>query len=372
MKKFKLLAITGAALIILAVLANCSSLTVVGIDNKSVTGPAQVRQYGVIDPSDITVYAFYKDGSRKPIPISRNDITFDSSRAGRQTVTVRVSGGFTASFETEVMALIGITVAAQPAAIKAGVGINPNWPGLQIQGAWDQMGSEKINNAECQITGLNMYRGGSQTITVAYKGKQTAFNVNVVDMESLRITSGPAKTTYYQGEPLVLAGLRAVGVWSGLSEETIAITLGDVTGYNAQTIGRQTLTVTKNGKTATFIVEVLNLIGIINGTWKGQESSLNGNEEYAFNNGAFFWKYRTVNSETRQINGTYTIESVNGAVTFTSGNADDQDLMRRWRAFSIAIDPRIAGELVRGTVLTVETTWSGRDGSIYKLSYIKQ
>jgi hypothetical protein len=41
-----------------------------------------------------------------------------------------------------------------------------------------------------------------------------------------------------------------------MGSEKINITQADITGYNAQNKGKQTLTITKNGRTATFNVEV--------------------------------------------------------------------------------------------------------------------
>jgi len=344
--------------VLIAVLAGCASMTVVGIDESSVTGPRQVRQYGDINPRDITIYAFYKDDSRKPYTVRSADIVFDNSRAGRQTVTVKVSGGFTATFETEVMALTGITIASQPAAVK--LGASSSWTGLEIQGVWDQMGSEKIDASKCQITGLNTSREGSQTVTVSYNGKQATFSVNVVAMQSIRITSNPTKVSYYQGEPLDLTGLKVVGVYgSGIPDEDLAITTSNITGFNPQTLGRQTLTITRNNRTATFSVEVVPVtVSILNGTWAidtdwGEMGTVR--QEYTFNNGTFVYKYTLVNKDgttNRQANGTYTVSGYKGKVTFTVTGGDYSG-MQGWNDFSIDVDPRVGNlqTTVRGTVL---------------------
>jgi hypothetical protein len=301
MKRFKSLIITGVALVILAVLAGCASMQIVGLE-ETATGPKQVRQYRDIDPKDITVNGTYKDGSTKRVSLSRSDFTFDSSKAGTQTVTIKKSG-FTASFQTEVMALTRITVVSQPQALKLGNSYNlTNMPGLEIQAEWDQMGSEKIFAIDCEYTGLDMNRSGSQNVAITYKGMQTTFNVNVVAMESMRIASNPSKVTYTQGDPLVLTGLKVMGTWTGLPEEEISITAADITGYNANTVGRQTLTVTKNGKTATFTVDVASNPHLaLNGSWA------NGTNVYTFNNG----NWEQVMGSTVFGKGTYTISGSN-------------------------------------------------------------
>jgi hypothetical protein len=89
-------------------------------------------------------------------------------------------------------------------------------------------------------------------------------------MQSLRIISNPAKVTYYLGEPLNLAGLKAAGVWPGIGEEEVSVTVADITGYNAS-LGKQTLTITKNGKATAFQVTVAAVPvtrGDFNGTWE--------------------------------------------------------------------------------------------------------
>ena len=326
MKRFKLLIFTGAALVIVTVLAGCASLTVVDVDNEATTGPRQVRQYGTIDPNDITVYAFYKDESRKRYSVGRSDITFDNTKVGRQTVNIRVSGGFTASFETEVMALTGITVVSPPVGITTGIAARDYADSFNIQGEWDGMGREKIANSECRITGLETPRQvGRRTVTVEYKGLQTTFEVGVYEVESIRITSNPTKLTYMQGEPLDLTGIEVASVYpaeSGITNGRYAsVSMNSISGYNSNTVGRQTVTVTLSGKTATFTVEVReNPFAAVNGTWTN--STEIGDDVYVqkttiitrlvINNGNF---ERSLSGNTI-IRGTVTLAG--GRMTFTS------------------------------------------------------
>jgi hypothetical protein len=367
-------------LLITAVLAGCASMTVVSVESESVTGPKQVRQYGTIDPKDITVYGNFKDGSRKPLSIHKNDISFDNTKPGLQTVNVR-TGKEPASFQIEVMALTGITVTSQPKAFKLGAGVDPKWPGLEVQGAWDQMGSEKINTAECQITGLDTNKAGAQIVTVAWKEKQATFNTQVVAMESIKITSNPTKTTYYQGDTLDLAGIRVVGLWPGIGEEAIAVSASDASGFNSVNTGRKTITITKNGKTATFTVEVADIIGILNGTWEPVPDAL-FTGTYMFNNGNFTYtvKSTTVDANNNPvlmvINGTYTIDTAlpasaptwggtgvwHGKVTFKANVPDQQSQLFKWNNFNINNN---------GTeMLTIQEMPMGN--STYRNSYVKK
>jgi len=264
MKNFKLLIICALTLII-GILAGCASMTLVDLDWDNVSGPAQVRQGQNINPRDVIIYGFYKDGSRKLVGVNASDITFNKSTPGVQTVNVRV--GFfnqqAAQFTTEVMALERLTVASPPRNVifKQGQDPDRSWPGLEIRGEWNQMGSEKIDISYFEITGYDKNQPGRQTITATYEGLAANFQVEVKAM-TLRIVQPPTKAEYLQGETLDLTGLRVNGVWEGLPEEELRIVASDVTGYNPNTIGNQNLTITKDGATVRFTVNTLGLTSI--------------------------------------------------------------------------------------------------------------
>jgi len=321
MKDFiKRFGITALTAVIVFATAGCASLTLVSLD--TVEGPKQVRQGQDISPRDITLYGIYKDDSRKQVTLNSGNIIFNKNTPGPQTVRVRVSGQ-EATFQTEVMALNGITITAQPnpSTLKLGTAVT-SWPGLQIQGAWNGMGSANINTPECQITGYDPNKAGRQTVTVSYQGKTATFNVNVVDLQSIRITSAPTKVTYGYGENLDLSGMRVTGTWPGLPEEAVNITPSNITGFNNQTLGRQTLTVTYGGKTATFNVEV---VLTLNGTWVMRFGNAGAESIYIFNNGNFEDHLRNPNvqgvlNNGPMMTGTYTASGGKLALTTTHLN----------------------------------------------------
>jgi len=152
-------------------------MTVISIEQDSVTGPERVGQGQAINPRDVTVYGMYKDGNRKTVGVRTVDL--DTSTPGTKTARIKVAG-FDASFTTEVVPLSSIT-----------------------------------------------------------------------------LVSPPSKVTYNRGESLNLAGLKVTGAWAGLPAADIAIAASDITGFNANTLGQQRLTITKFGKTAVFNVNVI-------------------------------------------------------------------------------------------------------------------
>ena len=246
-----------AALVIGTVLAGCASIDLVSLE-KTVEGPRQVRQGQDINPEDIMVWGIYGDAGRKQVNLNSSNIVFNKHTPGPQTVRIRVSNK-EVSFQTEVMPLCTLAVASQPSTItfRQGQEAPTTWPGLEIRGEWDSMGSDRIDFASCTFSGYNKDQSGRQAIMVSFEGATTAFNVEVRSLTSIKIAQPPLKLTYGPGESLNLTGLSVVGVWEGLPEQEIAITTNDVTGFNAAMAGTQTLTVTKDGRTATFNVEVV-------------------------------------------------------------------------------------------------------------------
>jgi hypothetical protein len=74
----------------------------------------------------------------------------------------------------------------------------------------------------------------------------------VPTLASIEVTTRPAKTVYVTGEALDLTGLVVTGTYDDGSTKAETITAADVSGYNKDTLGEQTLTVTVNGKTTPF------------------------------------------------------------------------------------------------------------------------
>jgi hypothetical protein len=265
MKNFKLLALIGAVLLIAFFLAGCASMTLVSVD-QNVRGPSRVRQGYDIDPGSIVVYGLYEDGQTRAISVSPSNIIFDKRRPGRQTVNVRVGiiNSQVVSFQTDVMPLTSLTISSEPrkSIFKLGERPDPTWPGLEVRGEWEQMGSDRIDPALCEITGFIPNQDGKQVIQVSYEGLTAVFDIDIKPMTAINIIQAPAKLVYLQDDPFDITGLRVTGVWDGFPEEELNITPEDITGYNAGFIGNQHITVSKNGKTATFDIELLGLTSL--------------------------------------------------------------------------------------------------------------
>ncbi len=111
------------------------------------------------------------------------------------------------------------------------------------------------------VSGYDKNTLGTQTVTVIYNGLTATFEVNVVDyVSSIEVASNPTKTTYKYGEELDIAGLAVNQVYASGAKSQIEVSSEMVSGYNKNTLGTQTVTVTYNGLTATFEVSVVDYI----------------------------------------------------------------------------------------------------------------
>lgn len=128
------------------------------------------------------------------------------------------------------------------------------------------------------ISGYDPTKTEVQTITVSVDGKTATFSVNVIAkaVETIEIISLPTKTEYIQGQELDLTGAKVlvthndgsfeiVDVTSEFvtitledgSTELIVVTSASISGFDKHSVGEQTITVTIDGKTATFNVIVI-------------------------------------------------------------------------------------------------------------------
>lgn len=113
-----------------------------------------------------------------------------------------------------------------------------------------------------EVSGYDPNAVGDQKITVTYEGVSATFTVTVKASEKPQPTldkielSGDVKTEYTQGEKLDLSKLVVTAVYSDGSKAEIKAGDYTVSGYDPNTVGEQTVTVTYGGKTASFTVTV--------------------------------------------------------------------------------------------------------------------
>ena len=180
------------------------------------------------------------------------------TKSGTQTITVTY-GGKTTTFTVNVAALTvqSVSIKTKPNKTTYYVGDMLDNTGLTLTVKYTDGSTKTISSGyTCSITTLNVQ--GTQTVSITYGGKSATFTVTVkpATLVSIAIKTKPNKTTYYVGDRLVTTGLSLTATYSNGTTKTI---YSDFTCSPAllNTAGTQTVTVTYEGKTATFTVTVL-------------------------------------------------------------------------------------------------------------------
>ena len=239
-------------------------VNLVSLVNITVTPPTKTT-YIVGQDLDLTgskITANYSDNSSQTIAVTSDLISgYNKYNAGTQTVTITYSG-MTASFSVTVnsVSLVSITV-TPPTKTTYIVGQDLVLTGSNITANYNDNSVQTLAVTSAMISGYNKNNTGTQTVIVTYNGKTAGFTVTVnpVLLASITVTP-PTKTTYFAGQDLVLTGSNITADYDDNSVQTIAVTSDLISGYNKNNTGTQTVIVTYNGKTASFIVTVNPLV----------------------------------------------------------------------------------------------------------------
>lgn len=129
----------------------------------------------------------------------------------------------------------------------------------------DLTGGSNINGsttATLTITSARVSDSGSYIVQVVNAAgiatsDEVILTVNALTLESIAIITPPTRTTYFTGEALDLTGLVVTGTYSDGSTVQLPITMENISGFDSSTpASSQVITVTYEGKTATFTVDI--------------------------------------------------------------------------------------------------------------------
>lgn len=212
-----------------------------------------------LDLTGLELKAVYSDESTAVIDISEIEISgFDTSTPGKKTITVTYQGK-TVDFEIVVSekVLVSITV-TPPAKVEYVKDQDLNLQGLEIVATYNDGSTAIIDNNEVIFSGYNKTKLGKQLVTVIYQERSAQFEVNVIaKVVTEIIVTPPTRVIYLQGEEIDLTGALMLVKYNDKSSKLINITNDMISGYDADLIGKQNVTVTYDGITASFEIEVI-------------------------------------------------------------------------------------------------------------------
>ena len=194
---------------------------------------------------------------------------FDNTVVGTQTLTVTFEGQ-TTTFDIEIVAksLDHIAVTTLPNTLSYLEAKDElDLTGGKLTLYYDNDTSEVIDLTADMVSGFDNTVSGTQMLTVTHEGKTTTFDVEILpkSVSSIEMTALPEKTEYLQRkDQFDVTGGRVMVYYNNDTSEEIDLTAEMVSGFDNSVSGTQTLTVSYEGKTTTFDVEITphELIGI--------------------------------------------------------------------------------------------------------------
>jgi hypothetical protein len=226
-----------------------------------------------LDTTGFVVTGIYSDGSTENVE-SPAVSGFNGSKVGSQEILVSVNGK-TAAFAVTVLppkVLESITISKLPDTTTYAYGTEAlDTTGLVVTGIYSDGSTESVESPA--VSGFNGSRVGSQDILVSVNGKTAAFAVTVLPpkvLESITIVEKPATVLYIPEEKGdfdelgrlyddLLNGLIVTGTYSDGSTAIEELTQENISGFNPDKSGPQTLRITVGDQAVTFIVDIVKL-----------------------------------------------------------------------------------------------------------------
>ena len=228
------------------------------------TTPKTEYRYG--EPLNIaggTIETIRSNGAKETINITSSMVTgYNPNKIGKQKITVTYKDK-TTSYEVDVKDYIEDIDIVKPNKLVYKIGEKIDLTDGKVKPIMASKTATTpvaMTNPEVQIEGFDTSTEGAKTIKVTYKGYTKTFGITVIDQtSSMTIKTLPNKLEYKYGESLDLTG-GTFEFKKGNETQIINITQDMITGYNSKEIGNQTLTVTYQGLTQEFIVNVKDYI----------------------------------------------------------------------------------------------------------------
>ena len=170
------------------------------------------------------------------------------------------------TIRAHVKTLESIAITAPASKLIYAVGDVLDISGLEVTGTYSDGSTKIVNLTTADISGFDSSAPATdQVLTITVDGKTTTFTVSILDnstgeatLESLAITTPASKLLYAIGDSLDLSGLVVTGTYSDGSTKIVNLTTADISGFDSSVPATdQVLTITVDGKTATFTVSIL-------------------------------------------------------------------------------------------------------------------
>lgn len=205
------------------------------------TDGTRLRVFSTTTPTDYKIKTLMHD------PVYRSGVAAEQT-AYNQPPHV----GFYMGMELFEEPPVGLEITSQPTKTEYDPGEQLNLAGLEVTAVYSS-GERKAVTAYA-VSGYNPQKTGEQTVTVAYSGQTAEFKVTVKAVDHIEVI--PKVTELVLGEKITASHVTVNAVYSNGSSSPV--TGYELSGYDPQKLGVQTVTVDYAGLTAKFKVTVIN------------------------------------------------------------------------------------------------------------------
>ena len=202
----------------------------------------------------------YNNETTETVELAKATIKgFDGAKPGEQTLKVAYLKLDT-TFKVTVAAKqpVEIVVSKMPTKTEYLEGDTLDMAGSEFTVNYNNKTSETVALDKVSVSGYNGAKPGEQTIKVAYEKLETTFKVSVKAKTAVEIAIiiSPAKLEYIEGERFAADGGEFVVYYDNKTTDTLSLTKAQISGYDANKVGAQTLTVEYLGQKAEIAVDV--------------------------------------------------------------------------------------------------------------------
>lgn len=229
------------------------------LESISVTAPTNTSYFvgDSFSRDGMKVTAKYSDNSTADVTNSAVVSQPDMNTPGTKPVTVSY-GEKTASFNITVTTpeITDISVTSLPSKTSYFVYEQLDLSGMEVTAKYNNNSTEIVTNS-VTCSNPDMTSPGKKTITVAYEGKSTSFDIEVkaITVTKLTLTSKPDKLSYYTGDTFDPSGIRVVASYSDNTTKDITESV-TITQPDMSTAGVKNIIVSYGDTSVSFDITV--------------------------------------------------------------------------------------------------------------------
>ena len=243
------------------------SKTVITVSDVTLTKSGKAQTFSLNATVNSGGKLTYSSDNKSVKVDSKGKVTVAKNFTGTATITVKAAakGNYkkaskkvtvTVKAKPVKATLTAVSVASKPRKLTYQAGDALKTDGLKLKAAYSDGSTKTVTSGP-----VRLLTAGKQTVTVTYQDKKTTFTVTVKGtsiqkkLTSLSVAAKPDVTAYRVGDTLNAAGLKLTARYNDGTTKTVT------SGYTCTptalgTVGTQTVTVSYQGKTASFNVSV--------------------------------------------------------------------------------------------------------------------